>query len=308
MVPFPGVGEQGANLSGMVSDIQRCSVHDGPGIRTTVFLKGCPLACPWCHNPEAQSGTPEILFDEQRCIGCGACRTTCPQDAIDLASQRRILRDRCDGCGRCAEGCPAQALILCGWRKSVREIADTVERDREFYDATGGGVTLSGGEPAFQPEFSAAVLAECHRRSIPTAIQTAGWCSPEALTRILQHSDLVLFDLKTVNPQQHQRVLGKPLAPVIASARQVAGSGRPLLVRIPLVPGFNDDAASLESLLEFAAGLTDQVAFIPYHQLAAAKYRRLGRDYPMPRRAEISPDSLRRATALARTRGLQVRP
>ena len=306
MIGSPVAGEQGPVLSGLVSDIQRCSVHDGPGIRTTVFLKGCPLTCPWCHNPEAQSGTPDILFDEQRCIGCEACRTACPHDAIDLAARRRIARDRCDGCGRCAAACPALALVLCGRRLSVREIADTVDRDRAFYDASGGGVTLSGGEPAFQPEFAAALLAECRGRGIRTALQTAGWCSPDALGRMLRHIDLVLFDLKTVDPVRHQHVLGKPLAPVIANARQVAQSGCGLLVRVPIVPGFNDDEASLESLLEFAADLTAPVSFIAYHRLAAAKYRRLGREYPMPQAAEPSAERLRSIAALAQAKGLRV--
>jgi pyruvate formate lyase activating enzyme len=297
----------GAIRSGVVSDIQRCSVHDGPGIRTTVFLKGCPLVCPWCHNPESQRGDPEILFDEERCIHCEACRRACPKGAIDLGSSSRVDRGGCDGCGLCAAACPALALVLCGRRMSVRDVADVVERDRPFYEASGGGVTLSGGEPAVQPEFAAALLAECRARSIPTAIQTAGWCSPDALERMLRHTDLVLFDLKTVDPDVHQRVLGKPLAPVITSARLVAQSGCPLLVRIPVVPGFNDDKASLESLLEFAAHLTDQVAFIAYHRLATGKYRRLGREYPMARMAEPAPERFRGAAALAAAKGLRVR-
>jgi len=297
----------GKGIRGTVSDIQRFSVHDGPGIRTTVFLKGCPLACPWCHNPESQGGHPEILFDEERCMGCEGCREACPTGAIDFASPLRLDRERCDGCALCAAACPTLALALCGRRMSVGEIADVVERDCRFYEASGGGVTLSGGEPTFQYEFAATVLGACRGRGIPTAIQTAGLCSPEALERILQHADLVLFDLKTVDPEQHHRVLGKPLAPVIASARRAAQSGRPLLVRVPVVPGFNDDEASLESLLTFAVELTDQVAFVPYHALAAVKYRRIGREYPMPRTAELSPERLQRAADLARARGLRVR-
>lgn len=297
----------GAVQSGMVSDIQRCSVHDGPGLRTTVFLKGCPLACPWCHNPESQRGDPDILFDEQRCIHCEACRTACPCDAIDLASPLRLDRERCDGCALCAAACPALALVVSGRRMSVREVADAVERDRAFFEVSGGGVTLSGGEPAFQPDFAAALLAECRGRGIPTAIETAGWCSPEVLARMLRHTDLVLFDLKTVDPEKHQRVLGRPLAPVIASARQVAQSGRPFLMRVPVVPGFNDDDASLEAILEFAVDLTDQVAFIAYHRLAVAKYRHLGREYPFARTAEPTQEFLRSIAALAEAKGLQVR-
>jgi pyruvate formate lyase activating enzyme len=189
---------------------------------------------------------------------------------------------------------------------SVGEIADAVERDRAFYDASGGGVTLSGGEPAFQPQFAAALLAECRGRGIRTAIQTAGWCSPDALECMLRHTDTVLFDLKTVDPARHQLVLGKPLAPVIANARRVAMAGRGLLLRVPVVPGFNDDEASLETILEFAAELNAPVAFIAYHRLAAAKYRRLGREYPMSRTAEPSAERLRSAAGLARAKGLRV--
>jgi pyruvate formate lyase activating enzyme len=307
LIGLPVAAEQGSVLSGMVSAIQRCSVHDGPGIRTTVFLKGCPLACPWCHNPEAQRGTPDLLFDEQRCIRCEACCAACPHAAIDLASPGRIDRDRCDGCGLCAAACPAVALVVSGRRMSVREVADTLERDRPFYESSGGGVTLSGGEPTFQPDFATALLTECRNRGIPTAIQTAGWSSADALESLLRHTDVVLFDLKTLDPEQHQRVLGKPLLPVLASAHRVVQSDRPLLVRIPVVPGFNDDCASLEALIEFTASLSDQVTFLPFHRLAAAKYRRLGREYPMARTAEPAPELLRKAAALAAAKGLTVR-
>lgn len=309
MIDSHATDEEGSGgiLSGMVSDIQRCSVHDGPGIRTTVFLKGCPLTCPWCQNPEAQSGNPEILFYEQRCIHCESCRRTCPRGAFDLASPFRIDRERCDGCGLCAAACPAQALVVCGRLMSVREVADIVERDRPFYEASRGGVTLSGGEPAFQPAFAAALLAECRGREIPTAIQTAGWCSPEAMERMLRHSDLVLFDLKTLDLERHQRVLGKPLAPVIANARLVTRLSCPLLVRVPVVPGFNDDESSLRAILDFAAELTDQVAFIAYHRLAAVKYRHLGRDYPTALISEPTQELLQSAAALAAARGMTVR-
>jgi pyruvate formate lyase activating enzyme len=297
----------GQPSAGMVSDIQRFSVHDGPGIRTVVFLKGCPLTCPWCHNPEAQTGAPEILFDEQRCICCEACRDACPRGAVDPSAALRILRPRCDGCGLCAAACPALALELCGRRMSAREVADTVERDRSFYEASGGGVTLSGGEPAFQPEFAAALLAECRGRGIPTAVETAGWWAPEGLERVLEHTDLVLFDVKTLDPEKHERILGRPLGPVISSARFLAAAARPLLVRVPVVPGFNDDISSLEAILEFAAELTDQVAFIAYHRLAEAKYRRLGRAYSMGATPEPTPELMQRAEALAAVKGLRVR-
>lgn len=297
---------QGTGVQGTVTDIQRCSVHDGPGIRTTVFLKGCPLACPWCHNPEAQRPAPEILFDEARCLGCGECRRACGLGPRDGEAGRGPDRERCAGCGRCAEACPTLARLLCGRRMTAEAVAEAVARDREFYATSGGGVTLSGGEPALQPDFAAALLAACRERGISTAVQTTGWCPPESLLALLQHTDLLLLDLKTLDPEAHRRVLGRPLGPVLASGRLAAGTGIPLVVRVPLVPGFNDDDRSLRGILEFAAELTERVAFVPYHRLGEGKYRRLGRPVPTAGTPEPSPEGLQRAATLAAALGLGV--
>ena len=291
---------------GTLTDVQRFSVHDGPGIRTTVFLKGCPLSCPWCHNPETQRAAPEIVLDGTRCIGCGECRAACPIGAIQDGRPPRLDRERCRGCGVCAEACPTMALSLCGQRMSARAVTDLVARDLPFYEASGGGVTLSGGEPTAQPEFAAAILAACRARGIGTAIETSGWCAPGPLEQLLRSTDLVLFDLKTLDPQAHRRLLGQPLAPVMASARLVAARGVPLVIRVPVVPGLNDDEAPLRAILAFAAGLTDRVAFIPLHTLAEAKYRRLGRAYPAAGTPEPSPEALLRARRLAEAAGLAV--
>jgi pyruvate formate lyase activating enzyme len=296
----------GDPASGLVSDIQRFSVHDGPGIRTTVFLKGCPLRCPWCHNPESQHGGPEILFDEQRCIGCGACRAACPRGAVDVRAPARIVRDHCDACGRCAEACPTLALVVCGRRMSVQNVVGVVERDRAFYDRSGGGVTLSGGEPVCQSGFAAGILAACRARAIPTAIETAGWCSPGALDRVLPHADLVLLDLKTLNPEAHRRRLGRRLDPVLRSARRIAEAGVPLRVRVPVVPGFNADEASLHAILDFAAGVTTRLSLIAYHRLGEAKYRRLGRAYPMLAIPPPGPALMQGLAARAAARGFDV--
>ncbi len=308
MTAVPNTVGDGAQdgVSGVVSDIQRFSAHDGPGIRTTVFLKGCPLRCPWCHNPESQRSSPEILFDEQKCIGCEACRAVCPGGAIDFADPSRIRRALCEGCGRCAEACPTLAATLCGRRMSVAEVMRAVERDRAFYVASGGGVTLSGGDPVCQPDFAADLLRACRGRGISTAIETAGWCPPDVLQRVIEHADLVLLDVKTVDANAHQRCLGQPLDPVVRSARLIAESGVRLIVRVPVVPGFNDGEGSLEPILAFAARLTKEVAFIPLHRLAEGKYRRLGRPYPSANTPRPTPAFMQHVAARATAWGLCV--
>ncbi|MHB1007458.1 MAG: glycyl-radical enzyme activating protein [Chloroflexota bacterium] len=290
----------------MVFDIQRMSVHDGPGIRTTVFMKGCPLNCPWCHNPESQSGRMEIVFYDQRCIHCGACFAVCPHQAIDLTSPDRVNRDKCDGCGLCAVACPSAALVQCGRRVSAAEVVETVERDRPFYEASGGGVTLSGGEPLFQYAFAAAILARCRRQGIHTALETAAWSSRLALIRVLKYTDLVLLDLKTMDPSKHERVIGRPLDRVIANARLIAESGTPLVIRVPVVPGFNDSDESMEAIFAFAAELNGRVELLAYHRLAVTKYHSVGREYPMKDALVPSKERLVAIAALAAVRGLDV--
>lgn len=302
----PEAVEASRDSRGLVFDIQRFSVHDGPGIRTTVFLKGCPLGCPWCHNPESQNAKAEILFYEQRCIRDGACEKVCPQGAIDLSSPHRVIRSRCDGCGLCAGACPSLALVLCGRQMTVTEVVAKLERDRPFYETSGGGVTLSGGEPLFQAPFAAALLAECRRRVLHTAIETAAWASPTALARVLRHTDLVLLDVKTADPEKHERVIGKPLAQARDNARAIAATGVPIMVRVPVVPGFNDDEASMAAILDFAAELTTHVRLLAYHRLATSKYHQLGREYTLAGTPEPTKDDLLRLAALGPARGLEV--
>jgi pyruvate formate lyase activating enzyme len=253
--------------AGICFDIQRFSIHDGPGIRTTVFLKGCPLTCPWCHNPEGRTPGPEIHLFPDRCIACGTCHDVCPTD--DPA--------RCLRCGECAEKCPADARRLVGRTWNAAELVAEVERDRPFFEQSGGGVTFSGGEPLAQPEFLIACLRGCRERGLHTAIDTCGYANPEILLEVARHTDLFLYDLKILDEEQHLRRTGVPLAPILANLRALDEAGARIWIRTPILPGVNDDDAAIDALATVAAGLSHSppIHLLPYHRLGLDKAGRL---------------------------------
>lgn len=266
-------------LSGTVTTIQRFSLDDGPGIRTTVFLKGCQLTCPWCHNPEGLSKLPEIYFRSAKCIGCGKCAEVCPvESCIKLDSEERIDRKLCILCMKCTQVCPSGALEEVGKTMTVSEVIDEVMRDLLFYEISGGGVTFSGGEPTTQALYLAALLERAKIMGLHTCIETNGCAGSKVWDRILPNIDLVLLDIKHLDPVVHKKFTGVDNELVLTSAREIASRVETIL-RTPIIPGFNDSEDFIEQLGQFASGLSNikECHLIPYHDYGSSKYVMLGR-------------------------------
>ncbi len=302
-----------AERVGYVNDIQFYSLSDGPGIRTTVFLKGCLLNCRWCHNPEGNRRFPEVFPYQNNCTGCGLCLEVCPAGAIEMKEpcRPRIRRERCIDCFRCAEVCPEQAMIVWGRLMSVEEVMEEVERDKPFYRHSGGGLTVSGGEPLAQPEFTRALLAKAKERGINTALDTCGFATWEVLERVLEVTDYVLLDLKHMDPEAHRRHCGASNQVILENARRMAEGGVPLRLRLPLIPGFNDGEENLSRSAEFVRelernGRECEVDILPYHPYAGAKYRVFGLDYPLPQGEGYPEARLREIVDIFTARGLTV--
>lgn len=267
---------------GLVFDLKRYSIHDGPGLRTTVFLKGCPLSCWWCHNPESQSSLPEIMVRPERCIGCGDCVRACPQKALDFGAFGIVTdMNLCDRCGVCADVCPTEARQLVGREMTVAAVMDEVERDRLFYDRSGGGMTVSGGEPLMQPQFLLELLAEAGRVEIHRAVDTTGFAQTSLLLDVAEKTDLFLYDLKHMDPEKHKLYTGVSNELILHNLRALAEAGAKINVRMPVIPGVNDDAENLEKAGAFIASLPGgpTVNILAYHKAGVEKFRRLGLEY-----------------------------
>lgn len=265
-------------------DIQRFSLHDGPGIRTTVFFSGCPLRCPWCANPESQRGGKELLYLQSRCVSCGRCAGACPQEAIDFSPGTGPVfhREKCQHCGRCAEVCTTEALELSGRAMTVEEILSIVRRDRDYYNNTGGGVTLSGGEPFAQPDGLCALLKAAKEEGLHTAVETTGNVSEDVFRKGVPLADLFLFDLKHSDPEALRTATGGDLPLILRNLRLAAESGSQVCVRVPVIPGFNHSPEVIEEILSLASDCGVKAAeLLPYHTLGKSKYAQLGRAYPM---------------------------
>ena len=252
-------------LTGLVFDIQRFTLDDGPGIRTTVFLKGCPLQCRWCQNPESISAAPQIGFRAARCIGCRRCADACERNAILPGAEQRIDPNQCDTCGACVEVCPSRALFAVGRQYAVAELVTEVERDAAFYEQSGGGVTLSGGEPFEQFEFVQAFLRVCKDRGLHTAIETNGFTTPDRLEALLPYLDRIYFDLKVIDDDEHRRLMGVGNAPILANARRLVAIDAPVIFRVPVVPGMTATDENVRALSNFLHELgVSEVELCPY--------------------------------------------
>lgn len=258
--------------TGRIFNIQRYSIHDGPGIRTTIFLKGCPLSCIWCHNPEGQSFGPEIVYYDKRCIGCGKCKEVCKNEAL-------FDRDKCISCGSCAEVCYAKARELAGSLVTVQEIMAQISKDSIFYEESGGGVTFSGGEPLSQPEFLLELLKQCKEYGYNTAVDTSGCGTPSTIKAISSTTDLFLYDLKLVDDEKHIKYTGVSNKLILENLETISKLRNSIFIRIPVIPGINDDDGNIRAtarIIRETAGI-EQVNLLPYHSIAADKYNRLGK-------------------------------
>lgn len=297
-------------MSGIIFDIKKFSIHDGPGIRTTVFFKGCPLSCWWCHNPESQSLGREMTFRETRCIRCGACAAVCAQGAISAGGGVPSTdRERCILCGDCVTACYAEAREIAGREMTVAQVMAEVERDVVFYDESGGGVTMSGGEPLFQPDFLLAVLRACKEREIHTALDTCGFAAWETLDSVREYVDLFLYDLKLMDDARHRAFTGVSNAPILYNLQALAAQGHDVILRVPIVPGINDDEENLRQIGAFAMTLPglSRVDVLPYHRAAADKYERLNRVYRLPETRPPSDESMAEVAEILRGFDLQVK-
>jgi pyruvate formate lyase activating enzyme len=266
---------------GTIFDIQRYSVHDGPGIRTTVFLKGCPLNCLWCSNPESQSKNPEIMLDHSLCTRCGRCVEVCPYNAtVKSGDEIRLLRDLCQGCSECVSACPNDARQLVGRQEEVETILKEVKNDGLFYKNSGGRVTLSGGEPMSQPEFTRALLKRCKENGIHTVLDSSGYTNLENWDLVLEYVDMILFDLKQMEPEKHKEYTGVERELILKSAKKVASLKVPMIIRIPLIPGYNDSQKNMEECARFAKEIgVDRIELLAFHRLCSSKYNKLDKEW-----------------------------
>ena len=310
--------------SGRLYDIQGFSVQDGPGIRTTAFLKGCPLRCPWCHSPESQAFYPQLSWVNMRCQGTALCESrcikACAKGALELGEQRQdaktgemlqmvhVKRDLCDNCGDCARVCYPKALYLCGEDYTVEKLVQRLMQDKKFYDRSGGGITISGGEALSQADFTVAVLRRMKAEGVHTALDTTGYASWETLARTLPYTDLYLYDLKHMDSEKHKLIVGVPNESILANARKLAAAGKKLQVRIPVIPMFNNDAENIRATAAFCKELGEAVTVVqllPYHNLGVTKDLRIS-DKPVAEAAPPSEEQMQKLKGIMEEYGLPV--
>ncbi|NIM90855.1 MAG: glycyl-radical enzyme activating protein [Candidatus Aminicenantes bacterium] len=297
--------------SGLIFDIKRYAIHDGPGIRTTVFFKGCPLQCPWCHNPEGQESNPELSFNKTRCLeGCSECIKICPQDALSRVNGLvSIDRDKCDLCGDCAPACPTEALEIIGRELSVEEVMEEIEKDRVFFEESGGGVTFSGGEPLAQLEFLKAVLDKCKKKGVHTVLDTCGYAPYEDLEKIAKKINLFLYDFKLLDDKKHQEAMGVSNKLIIQNLKKLSAKGSNIVVRIPIIEGVNDTDENIIGTAKFIASLPGikEISLLPYHKGGRQKYSRLNKASRMDKVLAPSKEKIKKTKKKLERYGFRVK-
>jgi pyruvate formate lyase activating enzyme len=302
----------------LITEIQRFAVNDGPGFRTLVFLKGCGMRCEWCHNPETIATYPEVYWKRRMCVQCGACLDACPQDAINPpippeesqkedSTYHKIIRDRCDLCLKCLEACKYNALEIVGEPLSIEQVLDEVESDRPFYANSGGGMTLSGGEPTVHVDFSDTLLKGAKKRGLHTCLDTNGFCDWEDLKRLIENTDIVLVDLKHLDPDKHREKTGVSNEIILKNLALLLEHGTEVWVRIPVIPGYNDSMELHTKTADFLANLPGKIArldLLPFHNWCQDKYGWLGIEWFLREVEAMEPSMLEIPAELYRERGL----
>ena len=292
----------------MIFNIQKCSIHDGQGIRTNVFFKGCPLRCKWCANPESQLYTKEIMEFPRKCIACDACKEICPQEAISLTDgEMKIDRQRCVKCFRCTEVCYAESKELIGQEITPEEIFREVNKDRFFYMQKGGGVTFSGGEPLTQPDLLAEAAALCRKNRIHTVIETCGAGNYEEFKKALPYIDAMFFDLKHMDTNVHKELTGAGNEQILDNLIKITTHGIPITIRTPVIPGYNDSEENIITVAEFIKELphVENYELLPYHNLGESKYKALGREYEL---SEVEPPTEEHIITLVKSANRILKP
>ena len=296
---------------GIVFNIQRFSVHDGPGIRTTVFLKGCPLHCPWCQNPESMRLLPEIITRDVKCIACGKCVDICPQKAISIMEHSRVIEwEKCDSCLKCADICPSKSIEVSGEYKSVDEVIEEVMRDFNYYRRSRGGMTISGGEPLVQWRFTLALFEKARQKGLHTALDTTGFAKWEDMDKVLNYTSLVLYDVKHLDSAKHKEVTGVPNELILSNLQKtVEKPGIKVWIRHPIIPDFNDSVEELEELCRFVLTLgpaAEKISLLPFHRFGELKYTATGRAYGCDDLPLISDERVEEFRRLVSSHGLRV--